>query len=166
MTRMRFALMQMLVITCGCLLPSLHSPRIISPGRRSMRSRHGINAMSSDDTSSPLNKIFGLNRDTPEAKANQLKWAREQMAMEVPNATVGGEGIADRDDFVRQYIASEKERYDRDIDVATAEREVDAWLLKQATAATSKTTSTDLIVSVLVFAAAFGSGLYFSGGSS
>lgn len=121
--------------------------------------------MSSDDTSSPLNKMFGLNRDTPEAKANQLKWAREQMAMEVPNATAGGEGIADRDDFVQKYIASEKEKYGRDIDEATAEREVDAWLLKQATAATSKTTFTDLLVSVLVFAAAFGSGLYFSGNS-
>lgn len=160
---LRLAMLLTLVITCGCYVPSLHSPRIIAVQPRSMRSRHGIAAMSSDDSSSPFNKLFGLNRDTPEAKANQLEWARQQMAMEVPNATLSGEGIADRDDFVRQYIASEKEKYDRDIDVATAEREVDAWLLKQATAASSKTTSTDLVVAVLVFVAAFGSGLFFSG---
>ena len=78
-----------------------------------MRSRHGINAMSSDDTSSPLNKIFGLNRDTPEAKANQLKWARDQMDSEMPSATLDGMAIDDRKVLAPSRIRSSAMRPDR-----------------------------------------------------
>ena len=65
-------------------------------------------------------------------------------------------------DLITKYIASEKEKFDRVIDRATAESEVDAWLLKQATNAASQTTGTDLAVAAGVFIAAFGAGLYFA----
>ena len=66
-------------------------------------------------------------------------------------------------DFVRQYIASEKEKFGREVDEATAEREVDAWLLKQATAAPSQMGGGDIAAAVGVFALAFGSSVFFSG---
>ena len=61
------------------------------------------------------------------------------MDMEVPEATTDGVSIADRDDFIEKYIESEKAKFGRDIDRATAEAEVDEWLLKQATFAPAKT---------------------------
>lgn len=173
---------------------------------RSMRSRQIIAAMRTNETaSSGVLGLLGINRDSPEAKANQLAWAREQMNAEVrqqplsavqhrelqlsrsrmahpapvrtrqcsllkpcpgraqmPEQTVDGQSIEGRDDFVQQYIASEKEKFGRDVDLATAEREVDAWLLKQATAAPSKMGAGDVAAAVLVFVVAFGASLYFS----
>ena len=76
--------------------------------------------------------MLGINKNSPEAKRNQLEWARTQMDLEMPTETADGAGIQDKADFVRQYIASEKEKFGREIDEATAEAEVDAWLLKQA----------------------------------
>jgi hypothetical protein len=111
-------------------------------------------------------QFFGTNRNSPEALANQEKWAREQMALEVPKATATGSEIADREDFIRQYIVSEQERFGREIDRATAETEVDEWLLKQATNASTQTTSADLAIAGAVFVAAFGLGLYFAGGTT
>ena len=46
-----------------------------------------------------LKELFTTNRDSPEARANQLEWAREQMALEVPDATLSGDKISDRDDL-------------------------------------------------------------------
>lgn len=83
--------------------------------------------------------LFKINRNTPEAKANQLKWAQEQMDLEVPDSTVDGMSIADREDFVVKYIESEKAKFGREIDRTTAEAEVNEWLLKQATYAPAKT---------------------------
>ena len=83
--------------------------------------------------------LFKLNRYTPEAQSNQLKWAREQMDLEVPEATADGDSIADREDFINKYMASERSKFGREIDRATAEAEVDEWLLKQATFAPAKT---------------------------
>ena len=103
---------------------------------------------------------------TPEAQANQVEWGRQQMDLEVPEQTLTGQAIEDREDFIDQYIASEKAKFDRDIDRATAEAEVDEWLLKQATYAPAQTTSTDLALAVGVFIAAFGAGLYFANNSS
>lgn len=109
--------------------------------------------------------LFFLGR--PEAKANQLEWARAQMDLEVPEATLDGVDITDRDDMIAKYIVSEKEKFGRVIDQATAEAEVDAWLLKQATYAPAKTSGADLAIAGAVFVAAFGAGLYFaSKGSS
>jgi hypothetical protein len=65
-----------------------------------------------------------------------------------------------------RYIVSEKEKFDRDIDRATAEREVDEWLLQQATNAAAKTSPTDVAAAVIVFFAAFASGLYFAAQNS
>ena len=48
--------------------------------------------------------------------------------------------------MVAKYIVSEKEKFGREIDQATAEAEVDEWLLKQATYAPTKTTNTDLVL--------------------
>jgi len=83
--------------------------------------------------------LFKLNRYTPEAQSNQLKWAREQMDLEVPEATADGDSIADREDFINKYMASERSKFGRELDRATAEAEVDEWLLKQATFAPAKT---------------------------
>ena len=84
-------------------------------------------------------RFFKLNRNTPEAQANQLKWAREQMEMEVPETTADGEAIASREDMIVKYMESERAKFGREIDRVTAEGEVDEWLLKQATYAPSKT---------------------------
>jgi len=113
-------------------------------------------------STNPLNSLFKINRDTPEARANQLAWAREQMDMEVPESALDGTSIKDRQDFIQKYIESEKAKFGREVSAEEAEREVDAWLLKQATYAPSKTSAADLTVAALVFAAAFGAGLFFS----
>jgi hypothetical protein len=84
------------------------------------------------------------------------------MALEVPEATLAGSAISDREDMIAQYILSEKDKFGRVIDQATAEAEVDEWLLKQATYAPSKTTAADLAVAGAVFVVAFGAGLYFA----
>ena len=76
------------------------------------------------DFGSKVKNFFGTNRDTPEARANQAAWAKEQLALEVPDATVDGKAIADRSDLIAQYIASEEEKFGREIDQATAEKEV------------------------------------------
>jgi hypothetical protein len=114
------------------------------------------------DEKSALQKLFTTNRNSPEARANQLKWARREMDLEVPSVTLEGTSIQNRDDFVRQYIESEKAKFGREIGLAEAEAEVDAWLLKQATAAPAKTSVLDVASAVLVFVAAFGSGVYFN----
>ena len=114
--------------------------------------------MRADDARPPV--LFFLGR--PEAKANQLEWARQQMELEVPDATLDGTEIANRDDMIVQYIASEKEKFGRDIDQATAEREVDEYLLKKATYAPAQTSGADLAIAGAVFVAAFGVGLFFA----
>lgn len=106
--------------------------------------------------------FFKINRDTPEAIANQEEWARREMDMEVPEATLTGQEIADREDFIAKYIASEKQKFGREIDRATAELEVDEWLLKQAVNAPAKTSASDLAIAAAVFVAAFSAGLYFA----
>ena len=94
--------------------------------------------------------------------ANQVEWARQQMDLEVPEQTVEGTSIADREDLIEQYIASEKAKFGREIDRGTAEAEVDEWLLKQATNATGQTSAFDLVAAAAVFVAAFGAGLFFA----
>ena len=99
-----------------------------------------------------------------------LYWSLEQaktmdkgtMDMEVPDTTLDGQKLADRADLVAKYIASEKEKFGREIDQATAEAEVDEWLLKQATFAPQKTTNTDLALTAGVFLTTFCAGLYFA----
>jgi hypothetical protein len=54
----------------------------------------------------PCRSFFKINRDTPEAKANQIEWARKQMDLEVPEVTATGNEIQDREDFVRQACDS------------------------------------------------------------
>jgi len=115
--------------------------------------------------SAPVRRLFKINRNTPEAQANQLQWAREQMDLEIPESTLEGVSISDREDLIMQYVESEKAKFGREIDRATAEAEVDEWLLKQATFAPAKTSGTDLALSALVFVAAFGGGLYFANGA-
>lgn len=51
------------------------------------------------------------------------------------------------------------------IDQATAEREIDQWLLKQATNASAKTEFSDIALGAFVFLLAFGYGIFASGGS-
>ena len=113
-----------------------------------------------------LKGLFTTNRDTPEAQANQLEWARQQMALEVPDETLDGAAIGDREDFIKQYIASEKEKFGREVDQATAEKEVDAYLLKKATNAAAQTSGADLVTAGAVFVAAFGIGLFFANKAS
>ena len=60
----------------------------------------------------PCRSFFKINRDTPEAKANQIEWARKQMDLEVPEATTAGNEIQDREDFVRQACDSSCGRAD------------------------------------------------------
>lgn len=127
-----------------------------------MRARLGQAALMADDKDAGLFDLFKINRNTPEAKANQLKWAQEQMDLEVPDSTVDGMSIADREDFVVKYIESEKAKFGREIDRTTAEAEVNEWLLKQATYAPAKTSGADLALAALVFIGAFGGGLYFA----
>ena len=84
------------------------------------------------------------------------------MDLEVPDATLDGLSIADRADFVDKYIASERAKFGRQLDRETAEREVDEWLLKQATFAPAKTSSADIAIAAAVFFATFVGGLYFA----
>ncbi len=107
-------------------------------------------------------RVFGTNRNSPEAKANQLKWAKQMMDLEVPERTADGSQIVNKEDFIAKYIVSEKEKFGRDIDEATAEAEVDQWLLEQATNASSKTSGSDLALGLAVFVITFGGGLYFA----
>ena len=60
----------------------------------------------------PCRSFFKINRDTPEAKANQIEWARKQMDLEVPEVTAAGNEIQDREDFVRQACDSSRGRAD------------------------------------------------------
>ena len=60
----------------------------------------------------PCRSFFKINRDTPEAKANQIEWARKQMDLEVPEVTAVGNEIQDREDFVRQACDSSCGRAD------------------------------------------------------
>ena len=84
------------------------------------------------------------------------------MDLEVPDETLEGTEIADREDFIDKYITSEKAKFGREVDRATAEAEVDEWLLRQATYAPAQTTPVDLVAAGCVFIAAFGTGIYFA----
>ena len=84
------------------------------------------------------------------------------MDLEVPERTADGSQIVNKEDFIAKYIVSEKEKFGRDIDEATAEAEVDQWLLEQATNASSKTSGSDLALGLAVFVITFGGGLYFA----
>lgn len=110
----------------------------------------------------PRGRRLGINRDTPEAKANQLEWARAQMDMQVPAATLDGASIEDREDFVTQYIASEKEKFGRELTRDEAAAEVDEWLLAQATSASTNLDKSDVGLGAVVFLAVFAAGLYFA----
>jgi hypothetical protein len=133
---------------------------------RSLRSRHARAAMQADDDdASPLGglqKALGINRDAPEARANQMEWARQQMDLEVPDATLEGKSIENRADFIAQYIQSEKEKFGREIDESAAAEEVDAWLLSQATNASSKSSPMDAVAAVAVFLLAFGGTIFMA----
>ena len=91
--------MSLLLLLCVALCGGfrMHTGTVT---RRSMRSRLGhAFVRCAEDGESPglLKGLFTTNRDTPEAMANQIEWAREQMALEVPDATVDGSTIADRE---------------------------------------------------------------------
>lgn len=164
----RLALLLVLVLGCSSAL----RPFGLRP--RSMRSRL-LRSGDSPRCSTPtpeeeedkpaLLKLLTTNRNSAAARANQLKWAQEQMAAEMPEKTIDGMDIGDKEDFIRKYIESEKEKFGRELEWDEASREVDAWLLKQATFAPSKTSTTDLGLSVLVFLLAFGGGLFFANGA-
>ena len=53
-------------------------------------------------------RFFKTNRNTPEAQANQLEWARKQMDLEMPDATLTGDSISDRSDFIAKYSLGAK----------------------------------------------------------
>ena len=174
--------LQMLALFIG-VAGSLRMQAPWTVGSRSMRGRLGrasVRAAEGEDSSSSssssgsggnsseggvgsfIGGLFKTNRDTPEAQANQIEWARQQMNMEVPDSTLDGLKLEGRDDMVAKYIVSEKEKFGRDVDQATAEQEVDSWLLTQATYAPAQTTTGDLVAAAAVFLLAFGSGLYFA----
>ena len=164
--RVVFSLLLLFAATLPSILGLRVQPKILRRSS-SMRGRLGrsfvrLNAEESDEGGGLLKGLFTTNRDTPEAQANQLEWARQQMALEVPDETLDGAKIADREDMVSQYIVSEQEKFGRVVDRATAEAEVDEWLLKQATYAPAQTTGADLAIAGAVFVAAFGAGLYFA----
>ena len=77
---------------------------------------------------SPFLTGMVTNRDSPEARENQLAWAKKEMAGQVPKE------YEDREAFVTKYIEHEKETEGRELSRAEAEKEVDEWLLKQASA--------------------------------
>ena len=129
---------------------------------RSMRSRTARAAMAADDGGSDWTSVFKTNRDSPEARKNQLEWARAQMDMQVPGATLDGASIEDREDFVTQYIASEKEKFGRELTRDEAAAEVDEWLLAQATSASTNLDKSDVGLGAVVFLAVFAAGLYFA----
>ena len=78
---------------------SFRGPGLWPHRTSSMRSRYALAAMSSNETGTGggLAGLFGINRNTPEAQANQLQWAREQMDMEVPSSTLEGSDISNRE---------------------------------------------------------------------
>lgn len=120
----------LLVAGCAGLRLSVRMPWSTRRHAYSMRGRIGAVRSAADgggsdgDFASAMKNFFGTNRDTPEARANQAAWAKEQLALEVPEATLDGSEIADRPDLIAQYIASEQEKFGREIDQATAEKEV------------------------------------------
>ena len=118
--------------------------------------------MAADDGGSDWTSVFKTNRDSPEARKNQLEWARAQMDMQVPAATLDGASIEDREDFVTQYIASEKEKFGRELTRDEAAAEVDEWLLAQATSASTNLDKSDVGLGAVVFLAVFAAGLYFA----
>ncbi len=77
---------------------------------------------------SPFLTGMVTNRDSPEARENQLAWAKKEMAGQVPKE------YEDREAFVTKYIEHEKETEGRELSREEAEKEVDEWLLKQASA--------------------------------
>ena len=148
-------------VECLCALllassvESFRGPGLWPHRTGSMRSRYALAAMSENegDATGGLAGLFRINRNTPEAKANQLKWAREQMDLEMPTNTLEGTEIDDREvgqirlqehglqrppdmpsralqDFILKYIESEKAKFGREVTREVAEQEVDAWLLK------------------------------------
>jgi hypothetical protein len=106
--------------------------------------------------------LFEINRNTPEARANQRAWAKREMESALPNATLDGIPVQDRDDMVEQYIVSERQKFDREITREVAEFEVDAWLLKQATLRPSQMNRGDAIAAVAVFFGAFALQLWYN----
>ena len=65
-----------------------------------------------------------------------------------------------------QYIESEREKFGREIDVATAEREVDEWLLKQVGVAAVVAAVVVVVVAVVVVTVRSSSSSGGGGGSS
>ena len=107
-------------------------------------------------------RLFEINRNTPEALANQRAWAKREMESALPNLTLDGVPVQDRDDMVEQYIVSERQKFDREITREVAEFEVDAWLLKQATLRPSQMNRADAIAAVAVFFGAFALQLWYN----
>ena len=136
--------------------------RMRSMRSRSLRRRSVRAARMADGEESDWTSIFKTNRDSPEARKNQLEWARAQMDMQVPGATLDGASIEDREDFVTQYIASEKEKFGRELTRDEAAAEVDEWLLAQATSASTNLDKSDVGLGAVVFLAVFAAGLYFA----
>ena len=116
---------------------------------RSMRSRTARAAMAADDGGSDWTSVFKTNRDSPEARKNQLEWARAQMDMQVPGATLEWTTL------VKAHVPAELTR-----DEAAAE--VDEWLLAQATSASTNLDKSDVGLGAVVFLAVFAAGLYFA----
>mmetsp|Transcript_25593 Transcript_25593/g.63497 ORF Transcript_25593/g.63497 Transcript_25593/m.63497 type:complete len:166 (-) Transcript_25593:366-863(-) len=163
MSRSSSDVMLLLLLLVAC---PVHSFRVgLWPHRTSsMRSRYAIAAMSGNATGTVggLAGFFGTNRNTPEAIANQLEWAQTQMDLEMPESTVEGTSIEDKEDFIVKYIASEKEKFGRELTREEAALEVDEWLLKQATFAPAKTSVTDIALALSVFVVAFGAGTFLN----
>ena len=86
------------LLLAACSVESFRGPGLWPHRTSSMRSRHALAAMSSNATGTGgLAGLFGINRNTPEAQANQLAWAREQMDMEMPSNTLEGSEISNRE---------------------------------------------------------------------
>lgn len=100
------------LLACAGLHLSVRAPWA-SRGHTSMRGKLGgaaakirmqgqppSESSGGSELGSKIGKFFGTNRDTAEAQANQREWAREQMNMEMPDQTLDGTAIQDRQDLI------------------------------------------------------------------
>ena len=121
--------------------------------------------MAADDGGSDWTSVFKTNRDSPEACLRPARVGARADGHAGAGATLKrGASIEDREDFVTQYIASEKEKFDRELtrDDNGGGRRSTSGSSRRATSASTNLDKSDVGLGAVVFLAVFAAGLYFA----